>query len=236
MSLHILSKPFFSNYIIHPRSKDLSHHDRKKALIASIAFGVFTLGFCHLICGLAFRNKRVTLQKDAAAKETNAISQRIFDKTQKEDWPVEEILQCDELDGEELCFLASSLRPSPDDQFRILRKASDLDYPPAMAAVGKRLCDEGNEHDGMLLLNRAANSGELQACLDLIQILSKKKPLTIVEKASIIQLAVTLFDAGQIVRIFKNSGSVSTIIKFEDLEALMDYLKVGEESLESSES
>ncbi|MFV0340516.1 MAG: hypothetical protein ACK5MA_07850 [Parachlamydiaceae bacterium] len=230
MSLHILSKPFFSKYIIHPRSNDLNRHDRKKALIVSIAIGVFTLGFCHLICSLAFRNKRVSLQEDAAAKETNAISQRIFDKTQKEeDWTVEEILQNGDLNGDELYFLASNLRPSPDDQFRILRKASDLDYPPAMAAVGKRLCDEGNEHDGMLLLNRAADAGELEACQDLIQILSEKRHLTTEEKDSIEERAGTLFDSGKVVFILENSN----IKKFEDMEAILDHFKVGEESSES---
>ena len=101
MSLHILSKPFFTKYIIHPRSNDLSHHDRKKALIASIAFGVFTLGFCHLVCGLAFRNKRVSLQQDANSRATEALAQRIFTKIPEvEELTIADILQRDDLDGE----------------------------------------------------------------------------------------------------------------------------------------
>ncbi|MFV0339550.1 MAG: hypothetical protein ACK5MA_02810 [Parachlamydiaceae bacterium] len=58
MKLHIFSKPFFENYIIHPLSKDLTKGERAKALISSIAIGIFSLGICQAVCAIKFHNRR----------------------------------------------------------------------------------------------------------------------------------------------------------------------------------
>lgn len=57
MTLKIISKQFFSNYIFHPNAKELSSEDQRKALISSIFLGIFTLGICHLVCLIKYRNR-----------------------------------------------------------------------------------------------------------------------------------------------------------------------------------
>lgn len=47
---------FFNNYVLDPRSPDLSEKDQKIALVATIAFGL-TLGIGHLVCYLLKRGK-----------------------------------------------------------------------------------------------------------------------------------------------------------------------------------
>lgn len=56
--MRIFSKPFFTNYIVHPLSKDLTRGDRAKALISSIAIGILTLGVCQAVCAVKFHNRR----------------------------------------------------------------------------------------------------------------------------------------------------------------------------------
>jgi hypothetical protein len=56
--MRIFAKPFFTNYIVHPLSKDLTRGERAKALISSIAIGIFSLGICQAVCAIKFHNKR----------------------------------------------------------------------------------------------------------------------------------------------------------------------------------
>lgn len=65
--LSVVSRKFFSNYIFRPDAPELSREDKRKALISSIFLGIFTLGICHLICLIKYRNhvfKLILLQKD----------------------------------------------------------------------------------------------------------------------------------------------------------------------------
>lgn len=56
--MRIFSKPFFTNYIVHPLSKDLTRGERVKALISSIAIGIFSLGICQAVSAIKFHNRR----------------------------------------------------------------------------------------------------------------------------------------------------------------------------------
>lgn len=56
--MRILSRPFFTNYIVHPLSKDLTRGERAKALISSIAIGIFSLGIAQAVCAVKFHNRR----------------------------------------------------------------------------------------------------------------------------------------------------------------------------------
>src|SRR5687768_15516489 len=60
--MEITNKQFFSHYIFHPLSKGLSSSDKARALASSIALGIFTLGICHLVCAIKYRNR--TFQKE----------------------------------------------------------------------------------------------------------------------------------------------------------------------------
>lgn len=69
--MKVFSKEFFSFYVLHPLAKELSLREKRMAVITSVVLGIFSLGFYHLICALAFRNKKVNvqpLQKNNAQK------------------------------------------------------------------------------------------------------------------------------------------------------------------------
>jgi hypothetical protein len=61
--MRIFAKPFFTNYIVHPLSKDLTRGERAKALISSIAIGIFSLGICQAVCAIKFHNRRTQQYK-----------------------------------------------------------------------------------------------------------------------------------------------------------------------------
>jgi hypothetical protein len=59
MRVNLNVSNFFHYFILHPKSKMLDERDQFKAKVSSIALGVLTLGICHLVCAIAFRNYKV---------------------------------------------------------------------------------------------------------------------------------------------------------------------------------
>lgn len=79
MTLRVFSREFFSNYIFHHDAKELSAKDQRKALISSIFFGIITIGICHLVCLIKYRNRTFKL----VAK--NEILDNLIKFAEKED-------------------------------------------------------------------------------------------------------------------------------------------------------
>lgn len=67
MRLHLFSREFYTNYIVHPRSKELTREEKRKATIAAIAFGILTFGIYQLFSAVKYRENRVKLGAEAQA-------------------------------------------------------------------------------------------------------------------------------------------------------------------------
>lgn len=57
----LTSAGFFKYFIFHPNDKALSRTDQRVALVASVIFGILTLGIGHLICRLFFYDRTFTI-------------------------------------------------------------------------------------------------------------------------------------------------------------------------------
>jgi len=77
MSLTVSS--FFQYFMFNP-SELPKRHSRLVALVSTVAIGVFTLGLTHLICYLAFYQRRVVPVNSESAREADRKVQEIAEK------------------------------------------------------------------------------------------------------------------------------------------------------------
>lgn len=95
---------FFENYIINTQSTDLNKEDRLKALIYSIALGIFTAGLVHLFVALkvhVFTKK--SGEETEGDKKINEVASRKLSSNRLQDAPLEEISKMTEEEIEKLC-------------------------------------------------------------------------------------------------------------------------------------
>lgn len=255
MSLQIFSKPFFTNYIVHPRADELTSHDRKKALAASIALGVLTLGICHLVCGLAFRKKRVSVitEDKISISPITTTAQDIIRKMGKDRCTFSELIENDNLNGDELYALYSLAHlygVSSDQSAQFLEKAANKGNAGALRAIANQKLREGNQMEGLHYLNQAADVNDnswssLQACHELILLLSERRPLPKEDQENILKRAKTLFDANVNVQSVQLStcigicvigGIINDRITFYDIPTLKTFMeKAGDRVLNLEE-
>lgn len=208
MNLKIFSKPFFTNYIVHPRSDDLSKQDKRKALISSIAIGIFTLGICHAISAITFHGKRVKIpakpQDFHEAKPLGFLKMETL--TDRDNYKI----ACD------LPFEQHAKK------MQILRDLAKKDFAPALYSLGIVYVADKEKYraEGMGYLKRAADQGHIDACKELCLRLSLDSP---VQKDVIREKAQVVFNANHLVRIWDPHRHGSPKVK--NMEELEHYLE-----------
>lgn len=229
MSLKIFSKQFFSNYIFHPLSNDLSKNDKRKALISSICLGVLTLGLSFAACAIKFRHRKYTLENrdNKTAHGVDKVFKHVKKITGKNQHTIEELLNLEQLSGKEFYYLAVNSRTDRVAHKQLLTKAADKDYPIAMGVLGELLYNETNNQDeqnhALELLERAAPRAA-NARQTLAQIYLNREVLTEEEVDHVEELVRLSLQEGKTIPLPVNTGTLSSFTVIKNEEQLIEYM------------
>lgn len=206
MKLEVFSRPFFTNYIVHPRSSELDKHNKRKALISSIAIGILTLGICHAFCAIKFHGKRTQLDMLRFLKDTTTPLDQMLEQAQK-------------------------IKATPLERLQMISALSARGHLPAMTELGLLYCEGGEgigkvDVAGLALLNQAADAGDIRACKELCKILAHTQPIVEDTKTEILKRAEQIFVAGE--------SLVIDSVSISNRQELEDFLSHCEESSEYS--
>jgi hypothetical protein len=191
MNLGICSKEFFSYYMFHPLSEDLSIVDKIKACVASIFIGIFTLGTVHLYCFYKFRNQSFTLncRFSQTAQKKQDFASNISDTAPVKAWTFNELFTA-QLPAAELFNYATNWQDA-NESHQLMTKAAEMGHVDAMYEVGRNFelgksCGNTqfypNLYEAINWYRKAAGCKNAKACQALTNIYLKEKKLTLAVK------------------------------------------------------
>lgn len=229
MNINIFSKQFFSNYIFHPHSKELTKLDQRKALATSIFLGIFTLGICHIVCLIKYRNQKFTLIKE----EDSPTAQKVNQETKKiiqpeKQWSFDELMNSNELTAKEMFDHAKS-EYNVEKSHKLMLKAAAMGSVEAMKEAGDNYHYGRNDGDNKVLpdsveavkwYKKAAQGKNPKACEALanIYLLGKDVPKDIQEAKKWVTL---VFEYGGTHIIFLDT-KIHTITR--NLQFALEYI------------
>ena len=235
--MKICSKEYFSNYIFHPRADELSPKEKRKALTYSIGFGVLTLGICHLVCAIKYRNRKYSIQTKEKTPTASKVEKIVPKPNQQKKWTYDELMKLtpEELKAnfteDEFFNIAERLgKYSAQHGLALMTKAAELGNVAAIREVGRyywfgdKTGDQPVEKDltkAIEWFTKAANKGDTRACGYLASIYLDDKYGTVDEKEGAKWLLLA-FQKGA-----KNVGIIigTTSIAFGTEEHAKAYLK-----------